>query len=553
LKISSKRLERMDKMVVQCNIVTALFDKIRESEGKEKWRDYMTCMENLFFVGVVDQRSNSKCVITDYVLLGSSLILVLVIAIKFLSALQFGSFSNPESHEKYVICAIPCYNEGLDSLKDTIDSVTNSNYSLDKLLLFVVVDGIVKGVENDYTTAEIVLKLFGVDCSLKKSSFEYSSLGLGELESNFAQTYSGHYPVNDAYLPILIVIKTGNPLEKQKKGNRGKRDSQCILMQFLSKMYSKVALNPLENTILSEFEKNLGINPMEYELLLWLDGDTKIDQLAISNLSSHMARDTMIAGICGETMIGNENQSWITMIQVYEYFISHHFSKSFESLFNSVTCLPGCFCMYRIKSHNNEPIFASEKLVWQYSLKASNTLHMNNLLHLGEDRYLTTLMLKLFPHMKLKFASEAKAKTIVPISLEVFISQRRRWINSTVHNLAELLLLSGMCGCGIFSMRFIVLMDLLMTMLSPAGFVYLVYTIVQLCLGDGSQVPLVTILMIASTYGLQVIIFIAKGELQHIGWMLIYILAMPIYAFVLPLYSFWHFDDFTWGNTRIIQ
>jgi chitin synthase len=59
--------------------------------------------------------------------------------------------------------------------------------------------------------------------------------------------------------------------------------------------------------------------------------------------------------------------------------------------------------------------------------------------------------------------------------------------------------------------------------------------------------------MIASTYGLQVIIFIAKGELQHIGWMLIYILAMPIYAFVLPLYSFWHFDDFTWGNTRIIQ
>jgi chitin synthase len=29
------------------------------------------------------------------------------------------------------------------------------------------------------------------------------------------------------------------------------------------------------------------------------------------------------------------------MIQVYEYYISHHLSKAFESLFGSVTCLPG--------------------------------------------------------------------------------------------------------------------------------------------------------------------------------------------------------------------
>jgi chitin synthase len=29
------------------------------------------------------------------------------------------------------------------------------------------------------------------------------------------------------------------------------------------------------------------------------------------------------------------------MIQVYEYYISHHLAKAFESLFGSVTCLPG--------------------------------------------------------------------------------------------------------------------------------------------------------------------------------------------------------------------
>lgn len=34
--------------------------------------------------------------------------------------------------------------------------------------------------------------------------------------------------------------------------------------------------------------------------------------------------------------------------------------------------------------------------------------------------------------------------------------------------------------------------------------------------------------------------------------MIIYILAIPVFSFFIPLYSFWHFDDFSWGNTRIV-
>ncbi|KAJ2859778.1 hypothetical protein GGH94_005919, partial [Coemansia aciculifera] len=39
---------------------------------------------------------------------------------------------------------------------------------------------------------------------------------------------------------------------------------------------------------------------------------------------------------------------------------------------------------------------------------------------------------------------------------------------------------------------------------------------------------------------------------QHVGWMFIYLLAYPLWSFVLPIYSFWHFDDFSWGNTRVV-
>ena len=27
---------------------------------------------------------------------------------------------------------------------------------------------------------------------------------------------------------------------------------------------------------------------------------------------------------------------------------------------------------------------------------------------------------------------------------------------------------------------------------------------------------------------------------------------MPLWAFYIPLYSFWHMDDFSWGNTRVV-
>ena len=34
---------------------------------------------------------------------------------------------------------------------------------------------------------------------------------------------------------------------------------------------------------------------------------------------------------------------------------------------------------------------------------------------------------------------------------------------------------------------------------------------------------------------------------------IIYILALPLWSLIVPLYSFWRMDDFSWGNTRVVQ
>lgn len=56
----------------------------------------------------------------------------------------------------------------------------------------------------------------------------------------------------------------------------------------------------------------------------------------------------------------------------------------------------------------------------------------------------------------MKFCRDAHAQTIAPDDWKVLMSQRRRWINSTVHNLMELIFIDRMCGFCCFSMRFIV-------------------------------------------------------------------------------------------------
>ena len=209
-------------------------------------------------------------------------------------------------------------------------------------------------------------------------------------------------------------------------------------------------------------------------------------------------------GICGETRMANEKSSWVTMIQVYEYFISHHMAKAFESLFGCVTCLPGCFSLYRIRNfQKNKPILISNEVLRDYSVNEVNTLHLKNLLELGEDRYLTTLLLKHFPLMKTSFNPDAVCLTMAPDRWSILLSQRRRWINSTVHNLFELLLIPQLCGFCCFSMRFVVLIDIFGTIMQPSALIYLGYVIYKAITDTRSAIPVISLVMIGCIYGFQ--------------------------------------------------
>lgn len=467
-------------------------------------------------------------------------------------------------NEPYVVCLITAYSEGEEGISTTLTSISETDYPDSRKLLFLVADGMVTGSGESQSTPDICVSLLDADPRFgTPMPMSFISVAQGSKQHNMAMVYAGHYTRGRGRrTPMIVVVKCGTPEEanEKKPGNRGKRDSQMILMNFFQRVTYNDRMSPLDFDLFRKVHSLMGVTPDFFELCLMVDADTKVYPKGVRTLVNAMTRDPLIMGACGETRIANKKASWVTAIQVYEYFISHHMVKAFESVFGGVTCLPGCFSMYRIKARkpNDDdwvPVIVKPEVTREYSQSTVSTLHQKNLLLLGEDRFLTTLLLRTFPNRKMVFVPQARCRTEVPHTFTMLLSQRRRWINSTVHNLMELILVRDLCGTFCFSMQFVVFMDLLGTAVLPVA-ICLTYTlIVSYALHPPHTfTEAIPLMLLIAVIGLPaVLILLATRKVVYTAWMLIYLIFLPVWNFVLPVYSFWHFDDFSWGETRKVE
>ncbi|KAM0681088.1 hypothetical protein GINT2_000873 [Glugoides intestinalis] len=533
----------------------------------------LECFKQSFLAGKITIKTPG-CVFGDVLLWLSTIIIFSLIFVRFFLALFYAWYmkAKPVSIRGTTPCIlqVTCYSEGEEGLRSTLDSLTLLEYDSDYKLIIVVADGDVRGAGNEFSTPQILQQMCHVDDPQPKA---YISLAPGHKRYNRAKVHIGYYEKDGKRARIMIINKVGNPDETVGKGRRGKRDSQVILMSFFSKLLYGDRMSELDFEIYKKMQKMFPrFRPEDFEILLMVDADTIVKSDALVKIVSTFEKDPKIMGLCGETQILNKSESWVTRIQVFEYYISHHLTKNFESVFGGVTCLPGCFCTYRIKIITDEygniknhtdkkttqnikwecvPILANPLIVNAYSIYEAKTLHEQNLLHLGEDRYLTTLLMKNFYKRKLIFVPAAKCSTYVPADYKTLQSQRRRWINSTIHNMLELVCVDKLCGTFCFSMQFAIGFELFGTITLPAAIVFTLVLVISAFLTQPAWIPLI---MLGAILGLPaVLIMLTTFEIQYWYWLFIYILALPIWNFFLPVYAFWRFDDFSWGDTRKVD
>ncbi|KAJ3179615.1 hypothetical protein HDU87_002821 [Geranomyces variabilis] len=287
----------------------------------------------------------------------------------------------------YTILLVTCYSEGEASLRTTIESLAATDYPDSRKMLFIIADGNVTGKGNAKSTPDLLLGMIELDAAFgtEPKPYSYIAVASGSKGHNMARVYIGHYVTTTSAgktqrVPTILVVKCGTPEEATdaKPGNRGKRDSQLILMHWLQRVLLADRMTPLDFDLFRKSTHLMGVTPDHFEIVLMVDADTKVAHDSVRLMVNAMHNDDRIMGLCGETRISNKTQSWVTTIQVFEYYISHHLGKAFESVFGGVTCLPGCFCMYRIKSRKANgdwvPILCNPDVVETYSTNEVETL-----------------------------------------------------------------------------------------------------------------------------------------------------------------------------------
>lgn len=481
---------------------------------------------------------NDYCFIYDISVFSYNILLFIILSLTLLASIIIKIRSDdikwikqtPQSSG--VILFIPCYSESKEEIQKTLDSVCSDTYSKKSKLLFIVLDGIVKGKNNSKTTDLYLFEIFNIN----KSQFE-----------EFTFDNQTCYYLFSCYKDINYVIII-------KSENKGKKHSFLLCYSFIKYINTDTNSTHSESDtdtiihILNEqfdvyYEFKYSLNSIiNWEYILILDTDTIIMPNSLNLLVSECVNDPFIIGTCGETIVNNKHKSIITMAQVFEYWISHLTLKALECYIGNVLVLSGCLALYKIE------FLLNEQLISEYSEKKYNNIYKGNLLELGEDRYLTNLLLKYYPEHKTSYIQSAQCMTNVPQDFLTLLSQRRRWTNSMIF--CNFMLLFNSPNYDIHKkiiFLFVLFFQLYLCFMFPLLISLSIYHLVLNIIYGISSIVLIQTLLFLLT---PTILCIILGKLEMILYSIPFILLQPIYGIIIPIYSFFKVDNLSWGSTR---
>ncbi|XP_052079428.1 chitin synthase chs-1-like [Mytilus californianus] len=171
---------------------------------------------------------------------------------------------------------------------------------------------------------------------------------------------------------------------------------------------------------------------LENTYILTLDGDVDFKPEDVRNLIRRMSKSKLIGAACGR--IHPKGTGPMVWYQKFEYAIGHWLQKSTEHTFGCVLTMlsnQGCFSLFRGSA------LMHPEVLKKYTTFA-NTAHHSIQYDLDENRWLCTLLVK--QGWQIEYCDDSHAYTYVPEGFNDLYNQRRRWTNSTLANILDVLL-----------------------------------------------------------------------------------------------------------------
>eukprot|EP00727_Mastigamoeba_balamuthi_P001596 m51a1_g11433 putative glycosyltransferase family 2 protein (1021) ;mRNA; r:3254-6946 len=309
-------------------------------------------------------------------------------------------------HPTLVTACVTVHHEDRAGLDGGVRSFETSQLPFERryMQLIYVVDGRLDRqgrpdpLQRD-TTRFLLARLYGIDEGDVGDAPDSCLSVRGHRHSVVPEDGTAVYRGSLDGMPFVVLLK---------RSNKGKRDSHRMFFDYMHR----------------------GITSRTAQGILFVDSDTKFswdkNTMSLGHLYRGLVKAESNGGACGEIEVAEWGTNALTLMQYFEYKSNQFLAKTAESWFGMVTCLPGAFCIIRPQ--------ALEQVLNDY-LADSKDIWQKNQLDLGEDRTLTTLLLK--NGWDTVYCQKAVAVTKVPDSITGLVKQRRRWINSTIVNMAR--------------------------------------------------------------------------------------------------------------------
>ncbi|KAJ3357894.1 hypothetical protein HDU91_005361 [Kappamyces sp. JEL0680] len=277
--------------------------------------------------------------------------------------------------------------------------------------------------------------------------------------------------------------------------------------------------------------------------VLYLDSDIILYQDAMLEFLRAMEKNKKLVGMTGFiSAISSAKANFLWYFQDCEYVVGQVISRSLEAGLGGVTCLPGALTIIRLKEMNK----AAQTYFSELPTEDIFDFHRY---HLGEDRFLTHLLMQQSKSYSIGFCPTARAKTVAPDNWASFLKQRRRWLlgafSNEIYFLADLNLWD--------KVPFLIIYKLLdFSSRSSSFFIYLVvFQIVTGVYFNPIQSLIIWTPLILSWIFIGIV---AISIRRHKAFFMypITILLNPWLYFFINIYAIWTWEVRSWGGPRVV-
>ncbi|KAF9921361.1 hypothetical protein FBU30_008636 [Linnemannia zychae] len=351
------------------------------------YKEISRCFHAYFKVGVITGHQSNACLASIVINTFSLVLLLLIILLRLGSALIYwfvftepikgesgkgadsiagtinrnNGYDDNIDNESHVLMLVTCRAmDHDDQIRNTLDSLALTNHDDERKFLLVMADA-TWDEDGERSQASLACLRLMHPLIPNPTESEKPQVSLSSDDPFSEDIYAGYYSVESRRIPYILVLRA--PDQDLVQDEYATWWKKKLVLRWLYRVCFNEPISSFEYALFERVrglmsEEHGGGGPNVFDLLLMTEVGIECDHHSLSRMIGTLRRDEKVMGVCGQQIISNRSDNWLTRIQDYENHLSLQFAYAFESTMGAVQNLPSQFSLFRIKLRSYQRVHA---------------------------------------------------------------------------------------------------------------------------------------------------------------------------------------------------